>query len=69
MRSFPDSAKGYVRKDRWLKDPTGARGTCDGSGELLGRSHKVLVWRGHSPGVRVDDEAVVADDEGKSSWK
>ena len=33
----------------------------DGSGELSGRSHKVLVWRGYSPGGRADDEAVAAD--------
>ena len=29
---------------RWLKEPTGARETCDGSSGLSGRSHR-LVYR------------------------
>ena len=28
-----------------------------------------IVWWGPSPGGRVDDEVVVADDEGEASWK
>ena len=32
-------------------------------------STTILVQWGHSPGGRVDDEAVAADDEGEASWK
>ena len=34
------------------------------------RPHRNRIFRwGHSPGVRVDDEAVSADNEGEASWK
>ena len=36
------------RESLVAKEPTGAR-ACDGSGELSGRSHKVLVWAGTLP--------------------